>query len=228
MQVLGEDRRYHLYVPDAYDPAVAWPLLVFFHGLGGNADHAFLSYRLVRLADDNGILVAFPDSLDLPACGSDPAGKHWDTCQKPPDPATSQDIVFTRRIVAETAALYNVDLCRLYTNGHSYGGYFSYYLAVTLQEEVAAFAEHSGGMKGDPAVFCWPRCPPDSGRKVPGLMVHSTDDTVVPYADSINLHDTLAADGYDVHLITLTGMGHSYDTDRNQEIWDWLSARVLQ
>ena len=96
-----------LYVPPDYDPAVAYPLVVFFHGLGeggtdnvrqvnGNIDNLF-NHCKQRVA-----LLYAPQS----------ASGWW--------PDTNTDMAMAK--VAETLTAYNVDPSRVYVTGLSAGG----------------------------------------------------------------------------------------------------------
>jgi poly(3-hydroxybutyrate) depolymerase len=180
---------------------------------------------MVTLAEENDFIVLFPDSLTLPDCPL--AGKHWDVCENPPNVDTSQDIVFTRQLIEETSALYNVCETNVYTHGHSFGGFFSFYVAMTLPDQVAAFAAHSGGMSFFAPGFCWPRCVPAAIRKVPGFLLHSTDDSVVSYDSSVALDAELLAAGHESYFVTLMGLDHAFDQSYNQTTWDWFMARPL-
>ena len=64
-------------------------------------------------------------------------------------------------------------------------------------------------------------------RKVPGFLVHSTDDSVVDYDSSVTLDAELVAAGHESLFVTLTGLDHAFDQSYNQETWDWCRARPL-
>jgi len=62
------------------------------------------------------------------------------------NPDTNPDLMFVRAIIQETSRAYGADLARVYTSGFSNGAFFSYFVASTLSNRIAAFAETGGGL----------------------------------------------------------------------------------
>jgi len=83
------------------------------------------------------------------------------------------DVGFVRRILDVLEDRFGADHDRLYATGMSYGGFFSHVLACSLNDRIAAFAPVSGTMTE--ASLCFP------GRAVPIVMLHGTNDPLVPY-----------------------------------------------
>ncbi len=67
IQCGGHARDYILYLPDGYDPEKPAPLVLAFHGGGGNSKQALKHYRWNPLADRHGFVVCYPNA----------ANKHW-------------------------------------------------------------------------------------------------------------------------------------------------------
>jgi len=59
----GITRTFRLYVPPGYDPATPMPLVVMFHGLGGNENDFLNDASLLALAKQRGYLLAAPRGL---------------------------------------------------------------------------------------------------------------------------------------------------------------------
>jgi poly(3-hydroxybutyrate) depolymerase len=148
------------------------------------------------------------------------SGKHWDVNMGSGD---SQDLDFVTGIITWVSANYNCRASHVFTTGHSYGAYFSYYAAVHLCDDIAAFGEHSGGLVSN----VWPTAVPTGDPKVSGILLHSTGDGVVPYASSQNLHAGLQSNGHISVFITLAvGLGHNWDKSYNQTQWDFLMSHA--
>jgi polyhydroxybutyrate depolymerase len=65
-------RTYRVFVPSAYKPSSAYPLVMVFHGWGGN-ENEFLGNKIVRtLADQRGYIVVAPRGLGSAAPDSNP------------------------------------------------------------------------------------------------------------------------------------------------------------
>ena len=58
--MLGDvERRYLVHVPPSYDKVQALPLVLFFHGGGGNMNHSSRVYGLKEKANKEGFIIAF-------------------------------------------------------------------------------------------------------------------------------------------------------------------------
>jgi hypothetical protein len=112
---------YTIFVPDAYDPALTWPLLVGLHGGGpdgkdgdevvGSGPSAMNFYR--DLAAEHGVIVACPTAQT--------AG--WGQ-------PVNESLV--RDVIAEVRLLLHVDVDRIHLTGHSMGGYGTWSLCSFL------------------------------------------------------------------------------------------------
>jgi phospholipase/carboxylesterase len=104
----------HLLVPEGYDPAVAWPLVVGFHGAGGTADghRAFIG----PYAESDDFLVLIPDSW----------AHTWDAVLGP----YGNDITTLDRALKATFERARVDPARIIAEGFSDGA--SYVLGVGI------------------------------------------------------------------------------------------------
>ena len=83
-----------------------------------------------------------------------------------------------RLIVGDVAARRTLDRARVYSTGHSNGGYMSYRLACSASDLVAAVAPVSAG---SPFLNFDAGCFPS--RPVPVLTLHGNNDNTVPYED---------------------------------------------
>ena len=166
----GLERTYILHVPSSYDESQPTPLLLSFHGGGGNAENQRRVSGFNELSDENGFIVAYPNGT----------GRLEDTiltwnggnCCGYAVANNVDDVGFIRALVAELQSQYNIDPKRIYASGFSNGGIMSYRLACDAADIFAAIAPVSGTQNYDP-------CEPSEPVSV--IHIHGTDDTHLPY-----------------------------------------------
>jgi polyhydroxybutyrate depolymerase len=171
----GRERSYVLHMPAA--PAAGpRPLLLAFHGGGGNGP-GFQRYAgLDPLADRDGWLVAYPNGTNRLFDGRLLTWNAGGCCGFASD-AGVDDVGFALAVIDDVARHAALDRARVYATGHSNGAMMAYRLAAEQPESVAAIAPVAGAMTLD--AFA-PR------RPVPVLHIHSVDDPRALYAGGLN------------------------------------------
>lgn len=221
-------RTFGYYVPDSYDPSTPTPLLFMFHGMGGDsseqsggsAENSYYGWQTT--AHENGFIVLFPESLGYL--------KTWDLGGG----GSSSDLSFVDDMIGWASTNYNISESQIFTTGHSWGAYFSYYVATFRSDDIAAFGAHSGGLGGAFFLGSTPSVPsgPSPTPALNGIVLHAVDDGIVPYSNSQNLYDDLVANGHNVYddgigadgIIEVDGWGpdnHRYRKQHNQTQWDF-------
>ncbi len=180
IQFDGQERQYLIHIPSTYDSTLATPLLLNFHGFGGQADYFRNETDMVNLSDNENFILVYPQGTCLDGSA------HWNPSLPSPDNKSSvDDLGFIEALVNEIAGQYNVDLERIYACGYSNGGMMSYGLACEKSELIAAVGSVSGAMLD---LNC------NSNRPKPVIMIHGTNDGVIPYeggADYNSVQSTL-------------------------------------
>ena len=165
MQFGGLDRTYRLAVPKVYDGSTPLPLVLNFHGLGGNARLEERYTRIVEYADKYGFIAATPDGTGEP--------RHWTLAAS----GAVDDDGFVRALIGKLSQDLCIDSQRLYAMGISDGAFFSSTLACDLNDVLAAVAV----VAGEP--FVAPRC---AGKApMPFLAFHGAADSLVPFEGGI-------------------------------------------
>jgi polyhydroxybutyrate depolymerase len=170
------DRTFLVHVPPAVATAGALPVLLAFHGGGGNAA-GFEKYAgLDRVADREGFVVVYPD-------GSGRLGRRlltWNAgaCCGYALASGAADVGFALAILGELARALPLDATRVYATGHSNGAMMAHRLAAEAAERIAAIAPVAGML--NTARFA-------PARPVPVLHVHSVDDPRALYAGGLGL-----------------------------------------
>lgn len=155
LQDQGITRNYRLYLPRSYDPNTPTPLILAFHGWGGDAD-AVLDYRVVRRqANQAGVIVVTPEGLganeDRPnswtfpgsATGIDSTGtaicdptlmqdETYPSCADTAQNICSwthcqaDDTAFIAALLTELEETLCIDTSRIFAAGASNGGMFTW------------------------------------------------------------------------------------------------------
>ncbi len=161
----GRERWYILHVPPE-SRSGGTPLVVAFHGGGGNPGGFQASAHLDDVADREGFLVAYP-------AGTGPtrdrlltwnAGTHC--CGRARELGVD-DVAFARALVQDIGERTAVDSRRVYATGHSNGAMMAYRVAAEAADLVAAIAPVSGAMQLSDF---------HPSRPVAVLHIHSVDD----------------------------------------------------
>ena len=174
LTVGGTPRTYLVHLPPRARERGPLPVVVAFHGGGGNAA-GFKAYAgLDALADREGFVVVYPD-------GSGRLGRRlltWNagTCCGAAAAQNVDDVGFVLALLRDLARDLPLDPARVYATGHSNGAMMAYRLAIEASERVAAIAPVAGMMTAR-------RFPP--ARPVPVLHVHSVDDPRALYAGGL-------------------------------------------
>lgn len=157
----GADRHYLVVVPPGYDPAVAYPLVFAWHGRGGSGKTARLSFQIEEASAGQAIFV-YPDGLPQANMG-DQSG--WDLTPN------GVDVQFFDAMLADLTATACVEQGRVFSAGHSFGGFMSNALGCYRGGVVRAIGVVAGG---GPFALC-------SGQ-VATWLAHGTTDQVVDFA----------------------------------------------
>lgn len=157
----GPERAYLVHTPPG--GGAGRPVLVAFHGPGGNGRRMERLTHLDQIADRYGFTVVYPDGPR----GGWPltAGPHLAT-------ATA----FVDRMVDDVVRRGHADPRRVFVVGLSTGGMFTQLLGCSSAGRLAGVAAVAGAMPAGAAQACHP------ARPLRVLLVHGTQDAQVPYA----------------------------------------------
>ena len=190
---------YTVYVPENYNPAKEWPLIVSLHGGGGHGRGHIWTW--LKDARSCGAIVLCPTSLD----------STWDLS----DPEADIENILTH--VDFVRREWNVCRSRLMLQGMSDGGTFS--LAAGLLED-AVFTH---------LVPCFASFNPmliemssrERLQAVRVYLIHGTLDWMFPIATAREANRALAHAGVDVVFREIDDLSHSYPDDENVKILEW-------
>jgi phospholipase/carboxylesterase len=201
----GTRGAFSLYVPEYYDPARAWPLVVAMHGGSGNGG-AFL-WSWLREARTRGFIVIAPTAR----------GQTWSMMEPDVDrPNIDQ-------MVEQVGSDWNLDPAHQLLTGMSDGGTFTYVLGLrgdcrfTHLAPVAAVFHPMMMISADA----------ERVRGLPVHIVHGTQDWMFPPEIAQSAERTLKQAGANVVYREIADLSHTYPRDENARILDWfLSAGI--
>jgi len=196
----GAPGGFSAYVPEDYDPAVAWPLVVALHGGSGNG-HAFL-WSWLRDARTRGVILVSPTAI----------GRTW--AISGPDPDTPN----LHRIVDEIRSRWTIDPARILLTGMSDGGTFSYVSGLEAASPFTHLAPVSAAFHPMLAQFA----DPDRLNGLPIHIVHGALDWMFPIDMARDARDALVRAGAAVSYVEIDDLSHTYPREANAAILDGL------
>ncbi|MBW2734832.1 MAG: hypothetical protein JRH20_20790 [Deltaproteobacteria bacterium] len=253
LQVAGSNRTVSIYLPAGLPDDA--PLMLVFHGTDGQAQDAIWGANATALADSAKVILVAPQARRMSVGDWDNhgAGQRYFETYPNVDPNSNPDLLFVRAIIAEATRVYGANIRRVYTLGFSNGAFFSEFCAMTMPNRIAAFAENSGGLVrcattgsctfsgsgtscaelASQSGYCTctgvekPASLPTSGRKPPGYMVHSSNDSTVSVFYSCDLASRMQALGYVTSVTIRASGGHDWQPNAATAAWGFLSKYQL-
>lgn len=242
------NRTYVVHTPNNRALTRSVPLVIIFHGYGGQGKDLAQSSGLNQLSDRENFVVAYPDGLN----------KRWNV-------AGNEDVAFTNALISQLQQRYKIDSRRVYVAGISNGGFLAQRLACEYPNRVAAFASVVATVPGELVDRCRANTPTSM------LMINGTDDRKVPWnggflpygqilsvpnsisywrqrnrcaapAQVRSINPRVQVDQYrcqtgtEVELVTLKGVGHLFPRggggansliDASSEIWQFFQRHRL-
>lgn len=165
MDYKGRERTALLHVPSGFDKKKPMPLVLVFHGGGGNAANAVRMTGMDEPADRLGFLVAYPYGTGRLKTAL-LTWNAWNCCGYAMENQID-DVGFVRALIVELQKTYAIDPKRIYATGLSNGAILSHRLGCEMSDVVAAIAPVAGGLNTD---SCAPAQP------VSVIMFHGTAD----------------------------------------------------
>ncbi len=175
VKVGAATRTYALTVPSGYDGTKLYPIVIGFHGDGGNGAGYRASLPIEAQAPQ-GAIFAWPNGTN------NNSGHSFDQAHDPP---ANADVAFFDAMVTAISTTYCADTKRVYVHGMSGGGYFTNQIGRWRATAIRAIAPQSGG---GPFGIGAVDYDPQGGQltingAVPALMIHGLADTTVPISE---------------------------------------------
>ena len=182
----GRIRTFSYHLP-ANVTACNLPLIIAFHGDGGNGA-GFQSYAgLDALANSQNFIVVYPNAVSVG--GTLQFNKYADNAVgfgtvgdagfgTSPDPNAPDDVLFTSDIINYFSDSFKINRNRVYATGHSGGAFMCYFLSVALADKITAIAPVAGSLWINTA-YSNSRFSVANFISIPILHIHSKGDPVV-------------------------------------------------
>lgn len=162
IHVGGVPRTYLLHLPPSREPGRALPLLLVFHGAGGNAAGMAQHTALTETATAHGYAVVYPEGIN----------HRWNDGR---GIVTADDVGFIQALLDSLGPTLPVEPQRIYATGISNGAGMSFRLACDLPGTLAAIAPVAGAL----AAALEERCA--TATPVSLVMFQGTRDPLMPY-----------------------------------------------
>lgn len=216
---------YRIYVPEDYDPAKTYPVLLFLHGAGERGSDNFIHVN----STVQNLFNTRPDTLSqtilvAPQC---PSGEQWvnypwangNYLSKVVPESKALSTAF--EILSSVLSEYSCDRDRVYAMGLSMGGYGTWDMIVRHGDTFAAAVPLCGGGDASKADYL---------KNIPIWTYHGTADPTVKFEGTKGMVDAIiAAGGEKIKFNAVEGAGHNIWTEAttNGELIDWLFAQKL-
>lgn len=166
-------RFYKLHIPKKYNSATPTPLLVAFHGGGGDMNYQSNDkfYKQITKSEEAGYIVAFPNGISRFKSGKLATWNAGKCCGEARDTKVD-DIGFIKEMIAKISSQTNIDKNKIFATGMSNGGMMSYRLACEMSETFKGIAAVAGT---DNTIDCAPKNP------ISVLHIHAKNDDHVLY-----------------------------------------------
>ncbi|MCB9762570.1 MAG: polyhydroxybutyrate depolymerase [Alphaproteobacteria bacterium] len=168
----GLRRDYRVHTPAGWDGESALPVVLVFHGGGGNAEGTQVNVGMDAAADAHGFLAVYPDGVGQKVLGTELNTWNGEYCCGVAQEQGVDDVAYVDQLLDALAARYPIDPARVFATGISNGGIMSHMLACNLPERIAAIAPIAS--PGPP-----PSCAADTPVAV--QIIHGTDDPCALY-----------------------------------------------
>lgn len=184
-----------VYVPEAYDPALKYGILIWLHAPGGFQDEEFVARWKPHCDRDDLILVA-PKAVDA---------TRWQ----------NSDVEFIRKALDDVRAKYSIEPSRIVAHGHETGGALAFVLAFNQRDLVRAVAVVDAPMSV---------MPPENDPVYP-LAIYMTSATKSTFAPQIQAAiELLRQRKYPVTIKDLGEQGRYLANDELAEMLRWVDA----
>ncbi len=175
----GRDRSFIVRIPDNYSVEKQYPLVLAFHGGGGNARLFESRSGLTEIANQEEFIVCYPNGngriefLYLT----------WNAgyCCEYALEQNIDDVNFVRELLIHLEIQYSIDTNRIYATGMSNGGIFTHRLGAEMSERFAAIAPVAGSIGGYETRVSELYLPPIPNSPLPVFIIHGVLDTHVAY-----------------------------------------------
>ena len=198
----GERGGFSVYVPEDYDPARAYPLVMALHGGSGHG-RLFL-WSWLREARGRGVILVAPTAM----------GDTWSLME--PD----VDSAHLAQVLEEIAQRWGVDRTRLLLTGMSDGGTFTLLSGLDDQSPFTHLAPVAASFHPLLLTMAAP-------RRVTGLpvyLVHGALDWMFPVSIARTAQRALTAAGARVTYREIADLSHAYPREEGSAILDWFLA----
>jgi polyhydroxybutyrate depolymerase len=166
IHVNGVEREYIIYKPSSLLPGTKYPVVIDFHGGGGNAASTEKSFGFDKIADIKKFIVIYPEGLN----------KGWNDGRKDLNTKhTADDVSFVSQLIDKLIQEESADPARIYAAGISNGAFFSIYLACKLPGKLNSVAAVCGNILEDNKDSFSLRKP------ISLLLINGTGDPLVKY-----------------------------------------------
>ena len=170
LRVGQTERSYIVHVPPGITQGKPFPVVLNFHGGGGNAALQIKRSLMDDVADRSQFLLIYPEGTP----GTLPGLRTWNagSCCGRAARERVDDVAFVRALMVDAAERWLIDPNRIYATGMSNGGMMAYRLACELSDKIAAIAVVSATLEVQP-------CTPS--RPISVMSIHGTADDSVPF-----------------------------------------------
>ena len=190
-------------------------LIVIMHGWGADAnDLADLAYPMsLRFP---GAAFFIPNAPD--PCAMNPMGRQWFDLGDTTDGPAAAGTVIEEAVTAAAAEL-GLDMTAVALTGFSQGGMMSLHCGLHMADRPQAVVSFSGALLGIGDIA-------ESNGRPSVMLIHGTDDQVVPFSMMEAASTILATHGIEAACVTRPGLGHGIDPDALTSAIDFLALHL--
>lgn len=193
----GIDRQYLVYIPEAYrGSGEQLPVVIAYHGASTSMRNFFENTLWYNIADEEGIMLVFPESTLVPVPPTLGGGEANPTAYRAlwqvEDPELRYtDVVYAEDLLDQLIAVYpQVDQGRIYCTGHSMGCMMTHYLgSAEVSHRFAAMGATSGPLMAREET---------GSQTVPMFMTMAQYDM---WSYDLNQDDTMTTQAVDMWLV---------------------------
>lgn len=185
---------YSLYIPEAYTPERAWPLVIALHG-GYSHGRDFI-WTWITEARSRGLIIFAPTSQAMT----------WSIAD------VGVDAQVLHRHLEDVSVRVRIDRSSILLTGMSDGGTFALALALSAHSSYSVLAPVSCAL------------PPVDSRRAKDkriLWVHGARDWIFPAGGAVQSCRHLQQSGADIHLKVIEDLSHTYPREANDAILKW-------